>query len=295
MHRSLALPSGLFRPIAEAGTGKIRELMPVTLAPPHQPINPVTLTPGHAGVKVQMMLQGFGFALPSVLNYVGEHPSNPGQACAVITIDSDEQCLASGLQKQQLEQAFAATPAPEPAMPAAQKQNPASGVAASLVYRFVPTRTRSSDVGEVQLQQVRFIDQHGGAVPPLAVKNPGGNSPAGEGPSNAGREDRSKWLDFRKQPLEFTLPSQPAVAGVVLVTANDFPDRDPVGWRLEVGTRSGEWTVLHDTGEKGEPGLPTDRHTTASPVWLAAVTSSTDGAAAPASAAVRLPRPPLRL
>lgn len=171
---------------------------------------------------------------------------------------------------------------------------PPAAVAASLVYRFVPTRTRSSDAGEVQLQQVRFLDEHGGAVPPLAVANPGGNSPAGEGPCNAGCEDRSKWLDFRKRPLEFTLPSLPVVAGVELVTANDFPERDPVGWRLEVGARSG-WTVLHDTQtsrQKGGNGLPTRRHTATSPVWLSAATSLTDGASAAAGAAVLLPRQP---
>ena len=174
--------------------------------------------------------------------------------------------------------------------------NPGATVAAAApgpsVYRFVPTRTRSPGAGEVQLQQVRFLDAHGSGVAPVAVANPGGNCPAGEGPANAGRGDRSKWLDFRKQPLEFTLPSLPPVATVALVTANDFPERDPVGWRIEMAAPGGGgWTILYDTAtaHPPPPAVPTRRHTPTSPVRLAVPPSP---AAATSAAAAARPPPP---
>ncbi|MFC7327207.1 hypothetical protein [Marinactinospora rubrisoli] len=68
---------------------------------------------------------------------------------------------------------------------------------------------------------------------------------AGEIVANLVRDDRSKWLAFDcEAELDFVFRTPVTLGGYALVTANDFPDRDPRDWTL-LGSEDGTgWTVL---------------------------------------------------
>jgi hypothetical protein len=79
------------------------------------------------------------------------------------------------------------------------------------------------------------------------AENPGGNNPPGEGPSNisgtlpgTGR----KWLDFNVKALIIKFPKPVTADSYTIVTANDYPIRDPVAWTLESSENGSEWKII---------------------------------------------------
>ena len=93
-----------------------------------------------------------------------------------------------------------------------------------------------------------------------SVSNPGGKTPAAEGPDNVrdGSMD-TKWLDFNKESLVLTLEDPQRVDGYSWATANDDEARDPVRWVVEGSTDGGStWTEL-DSQSAGDDDVPRAR------------------------------------
>ncbi len=79
------------------------------------------------------------------------------------------------------------------------------------------------------------------------AENPGGNNPSGEGPSNiSGRIPGTggKWLDFNIKPLVIKFRNPVTADSYTLVTANDYPIRDPVAWTLEFSEDGSSWQMM---------------------------------------------------
>lgn len=74
---------------------------------------------------------------------------------------------------------------------------------------------------------------------------------AGETADNLLDDDRTKWLaDDDTALLDFTLARPHALTSYALMSANDFPDRDPRDWILHGSHDGHTWTPLdHRTGE----------------------------------------------
>uniref|UniRef100_A0A7S2CII6 F5/8 type C domain-containing protein n=1 Tax=Alexandrium andersonii TaxID=327968 RepID=A0A7S2CII6_9DINO len=122
------------------------------------------------------------------------------------------------------------------------------------MYRFTPTRMRSSSATAVHISELKFRQQG----PPGSIintrravaSNPGGQNPASHGPEMAvdGKHE-TKWLDLNKGALVVEFP-RALYKSVVLdefcfTTGNDCEDRDPVQWRLDGSMTGAEWTPLH--------------------------------------------------
>ena len=79
------------------------------------------------------------------------------------------------------------------------------------------------------------------------AENPGGKNPAGEGPSNISgtlQESGRKWLDFNVKPLIIKFPQPVTADSYTLVTADDYPVRDPVAWTLEYSGDGCNWQMM---------------------------------------------------
>lgn len=88
-----------------------------------------------------------------------------------------------------------------------------------------------------------------------------GNHPAGEPPQNAiDPSFYTKYLNFDKTDTGFTVTganSAVPVTRMILVTANDAPDRDPASYVLEGSNDGADWTGI----SSGPLALPTGRNT----------------------------------
>jgi hypothetical protein len=87
----------------------------------------------------------------------------------------------------------------------------------------------------IQMSEIKFFDANGVVIPPLAVFNPGGNSPGGQESSKItdGNLD-TKWLDYNILPLvfEFALSDARQVSWR-WATGGDAPERDPIDYSWE--------------------------------------------------------------
>ena len=93
------------------------------------------------------------------------------------------------------------------------------------------------------------------------AENPGGKNPAGEGPSNISGTIQGtgrKWLDFNVKPLIIKFANPVTADSYTLVTANDYPARDPVAWTLEYSGDGSYWQMM-DRRDRVDP--PYDRFT----------------------------------
>lgn len=113
--------------------------------------------------------------------------------------------------------------------------------------RFITKQTRNLNEGAVQLCLLLFLGTNNKPLRTKCVSNPGGRSPPNEGPDHLQDSRRNtKWLDFRKQPVELTFAKPSIVQSYVFVTANDFPGRDPVRWQIEGSFDGNFWKLLDD-------------------------------------------------
>lgn len=140
-------------------------------------------------------------------------------------------------------------------------------------FRFTPTALRddATAIG-IQLSEFRLLSAGSPILPGsnVTVSNPGGSSPTGEEVAKVHDEDvNTKWLDLNKGSLLFEFPNAVSVDSYAFTTANDAPERDPVGWILEGSDDEVNWTLLDS--QSGFP-TPTARFADVGP--LAAVDDS---------------------
>jgi hypothetical protein len=116
-------------------------------------------------------------------------------------------------------------------------------------YRLLIDEIKNSGENSVQMSEFRLFDIDGNNLA-ATYSVVGGNSPAGEGPTNLGDNNvNTKWLDFNKttQRLYITLSTATTIGGYRWATANDSEGRDPKSWRLQVsptGGEAGTWTTI---------------------------------------------------
>ncbi len=78
---------------------------------------------------------------------------------------------------------------------------------------------------------------------------------AGEVAANLLDDTSSKWLSWRDADwLEFTMAEPVSVRHYVLVSANDFADRDPRNWTLKGSADGRTWVVLDTRSDEFFPG-----------------------------------------
>ena len=156
-------------------------------------------------------------------------------------------------------------------------------------YRLIfPTVKDANAANSVQIAEAELYESSNGSTasilnvgdPVLAIHlgNSESSSPLVEGPANAVDGDAlTKYLNFGRENSGLILmPSIGKVTVVesfVITTANDFPERDPVGWALygtldpitsandSTGTEE-LWTLI----DMGTMDLPTDRFEMGNPV-----------------------------
>lgn len=139
----------------------------------------------------------------------------------------------------------------------------------------------------VQLAEFAFYSPGGAYLAGATATNPGGSNPRGEGPGNVYNQidDQAcssgtcrpgsfagaapKWLDFAKQDLVFAFHSVVQVGMYDWMTADDSPERDPVGWTLERLTSSHVWETIDSTHAAGRFSAPRERHTWVGPFRIA--------------------------
>jgi YVTN family beta-propeller protein len=114
-------------------------------------------------------------------------------------------------------------------------------------YRFTPTKLRDdAAASSVQLAELSFFVA-GLRQTAAVVTNPGGNNPAGEGPTLADDANTAtKWLDFNKGALVYDFGTSLEIDAYGFTTANDAIERDPVRWLLEGSDDATRWVVLDD-------------------------------------------------
>jgi hypothetical protein len=126
------------------------------------------------------------------------------------------------------------------------------GTVAHRWYRFEPTRLRGEG-SENSIQLAEFeLRRNGTRIPDATATNPGGDNPDGTGanpfvqtPDKAVDDDlQTKWLDFNKGPLVLDFGEPVEVDAYAFATAEDAPDRDPMGWTLYGSNDGTSWTVL---------------------------------------------------
>jgi hypothetical protein len=81
----------------------------------------------------------------------------------------------------------------------------------------------------------------------VVATNPGGNSPASEGPENA-LSAGGKWLDFNYGDLVLAFPNDVQVASYTFSTAS-YWQRTPVRWTLDASSDGVNWQQLDNTHE----------------------------------------------
>ena len=125
------------------------------------------------------------------------------------------------------------------------------------------TRRRSNSV---QMAELAFYDAAGKKLNPYASSNPGGRMPRNER-DNRVRDNnrRTKWLDFRKQPIILKFRSNVSPKSYKWMTANDANERDPTRWIIE-GTNDGRrWTAIDQTYGKKTASVTTRRYSWVGP------------------------------
>lgn len=141
-------------------------------------------------------------------------------------------------------------------------------------YRWTPTQLRASNADSVQLAELALYQQ-GQRLLNANVSNPNGNNPFNEEPDKVNdNQTRSKWLDFNKGALVYNFNQPVAIDSYTLTTANDFPERDPMGWTLEGSNDANNWVLL-DTQTQNNEVLSTARFNTSAPIQVTSQT--TDG------------------
>lgn len=92
-----------------------------------------------------------------------------------------------------------------------------------------------------------WLYSNGSIVKGGTARNPSGSSPPGEGPDQITgimTGVLGKWLDFNLKPLIIEYPQIVSADSYTLVTANDFPERDPASWILECSMDGVRWDML---------------------------------------------------
>jgi hypothetical protein len=121
--------------------------------------------------------------------------------------------------------------------------------------RFTTVKTRAEG-SMVQVAAFQFSNE-GIAVRPVSCRNPGGDSPQGEGPEFLLQTSlRTKWIDKNVKPVIFDFGKPATLDGFRWATGFDPRGlgRDPVRWKLEATNQlGGTWTMLHDTSEADYP------------------------------------------
>ncbi|MBK7950738.1 MAG: NPCBM/NEW2 domain-containing protein [Deltaproteobacteria bacterium] len=124
-------------------------------------------------------------------------------------------------------------------------------------YRFRPTKLRNDATANgIQLAELALFEQ-GVRRHALFVTNPGGNNPAGQGPTRADDADAgTQWRDFNRGDLVYDMGARVEIDAYVLTTASDAPERDPVRWLLEASIDGVIWNVLDDRSTADYPTPP---------------------------------------
>lgn len=126
--------------------------------------------------------------------------------------------------------------------------------------RFTPTKIKEATAGSIQLAEMYFYN-NGASVLPTSVTNPGGLNAvtAAEGANKVfDRNTATKWLDSQVKPLVFNFGAPVTIDAYGFASANDFPGRDPVQWKIEGSMDSSSWTVIDDISTFDYP-FPRDR------------------------------------
>jgi hypothetical protein len=121
----------------------------------------------------------------------------------------------------------------------------AGGTSNFQYVRFTPTKLRNNvAANSIQISEFRFVDGVT-ILTPVAVSNPGGNTPANEGPGNLNDDNSStKWLDFNKQGLIYDFGVPVNFDSYYFATGSDAPERDPVRWTIEGSNDQTTWTLV---------------------------------------------------
>ncbi|MFO0688587.1 MAG: NPCBM/NEW2 domain-containing protein [Myxococcota bacterium] len=129
-------------------------------------------------------------------------------------------------------------------------------------YRFRPTKLRDGATASgIQLAELALFKQ-GTRHHALFVTNPGGNNPAGQGPTRADDADpNTAWHDFNRGDLVYDMGGNVEIDAYTITTASDAPERDPVRWVLEASNDGVGWTALDDRSTADYP-TPTARGAT---------------------------------
>ncbi|MGN0847661.1 MAG: hypothetical protein ACI4RA_09795, partial [Kiritimatiellia bacterium] len=149
--------------------------------------------------------------------------------------------------------------------------------ACASMIRFTATKARPAPSGDpthgnsgIQFAEFRLL--RNGAVVPW----PDGTTATAAGPAAGSKEDASMAIDGRvstkwyyaggvNSPLTITCPTPVEFNAYQLVTANDAIGRDPVCWKVEIGTGTAEdgtteWMLLDEQVDQ-EDVVPTSRNT----------------------------------
>ena len=128
-------------------------------------------------------------------------------------------------------------------------------------YFFNFTAVRALPYDAIQLSSVVLVGRDAKLLSIVAASNPGGQSPADQGPNNLllyQPESVVKWMDgqfgsIHSSLLQLRLASPDHVGAYWLLTAGDLPRRDPLSWSFGAILPDGSYTVLHTVDEARPP------------------------------------------
>lgn len=129
-------------------------------------------------------------------------------------------------------------------------------------YRFVWRRVRHVTNDEaVAFAEIDFYYSGDSLdLTDVEAEAPGGNYPYNEYPGLVlDRDVWSKFLDFDQTPLVITFPETVSVDSWAFMTANDFPERDPVEWTVEASRDGVFWVAIQDGDFEAQ--IPEERYT----------------------------------
>lgn len=112
-------------------------------------------------------------------------------------------------------------------------------------FRFTPTKLRDDAAADsVQLAEFSLY-RNGIALTGATATNPGRNGAVGEeAPMAVDNNVNTKWNDHNKGTLILAFGGPTTVDGYGFTTPNDFPERDPVNWKLEGSDNGTTWTLI---------------------------------------------------
>ncbi|MBC8125542.1 MAG: PQQ-dependent sugar dehydrogenase, partial [Gloeobacteraceae cyanobacterium ES-bin-144] len=113
-------------------------------------------------------------------------------------------------------------------------------------FRFTPTKLRNNATSDsVQLAEFNLYLGSNEVIGATAT-NPNRVGVPNEGPQYAVDQNvNTKWNDLNKGRLILQYPAPVTVDRYSFVTANDYPNRDPVSWTIEGSADGVAWTLLH--------------------------------------------------